>query len=284
MQEYYASKDGQQIGPLSKDELVTSLQAGRFAAGDLVWQVGTSDWVPLSTFIPPALPLQTASFSPQHLPANSGFTNPPPKEKVGCFQIVGYAILGIIGLAIIGAMFGDSDSSSDTGSKKTVAVAKDEPPRAMRETFNLGKFSYVITSAKRTGHIGSSDLEGALVDALFKGLQKDVGGSPSPDGSNYLVVRYRIKNEGKESAVVSTSDFKVLDSKGREFTPSSDATAELVVNQGADFLLSELQPGLGQDGVQAFELPNESFDGQLMLVVPEKGLFTSGEIRVRLGL
>jgi hypothetical protein len=284
MSDYYIAKDGQQSGPFSKDDLIIGLRNGRFKTTDLAWQVGAADWVPLSSLFPPPPP----DPSPLHQPVNHLLTAPPDKES-GCSKVFGCAficVVGFIGLAIIGAIFGDSKSSSDTGKTEadSSVVRKEYPPCAVGESFSLGGFSYVIVSARKTGFIGSSDLEGAIVNALIQGFQKETGTSEPSDGSNFLVVRYRIKNEGKESAVVSTSDFKVLDSKGRQYTPSSDATAHLVMNQDADFLLSELQPGIGRDGVQAFELPNDAFDGGLTLIVPEKGLFSSGEVRVRLGL
>jgi hypothetical protein len=155
-------------------------------------------------------------------------------------------------------------------------------PASIGESFRLGDFSYTITSVRKTNHIGGSDFESALVDAFAQGLQKELGEEPSNDSAVFLIVRYRIKNEGTEAAVVSTTDFTIVDAKGRKFTTSSDATSELVMNQGADFLLSELQPGIGSDGVQAFQLPNDSFDGELILVVPEKGFLSSGEKRVKL--
>jgi hypothetical protein len=176
-------------------------------------------------------------------------------------------------------------------------------PHSLNESFKLGDFSYAITSARKTGFIGSSDLENALVDGMVDGILKGMnkeeralaqgrlkafgiqgGTTQSPGSASYLIVRYIIKNEGKEADVVSTSDFKIADSKGRKFTPSSEATTQLVMKQGADFLIKELQPGISEEGVQAFQLPDDAFDGKLILVVPEKGFFSKGEVRVKLGL
>lgn len=162
------------------------------------------------------------------------------------------------------------------------SAAASASPASIGESFRLGKFSYTITSARKTNHIGGSDIESALVDLFSQGLEKELGVVSSGDSAVYLIVRYRIKNEGTESAVVSTMDFTVEDAKGRKFTTSSDATTELVLSQGADFLLSELQPGIGTDAVQAFQLPNDAFAGELTLLVPEKGLLSSGEKRVKL--
>ena len=84
--------------------------------------------------------------------------------------------------------------------------------------------------------------------------------------------------------MVSVTDFCITDSKKRTFTPSSDLTTELVLEHDADFLLKELQPGISKEAVQAFELPADAFDGNLMLVIPEKGFLSSGKAQVKLGL
>jgi hypothetical protein len=130
---------------------------------------------------------------------------------------------------------------------------------AMNESFKLGGFSYTISSAQRTPNFGLNE-------------------------ASILAVYYQIKNEGNESAVVSTSDFEVVDSKGRKFTPDSKAMAEFFPNAEADFGLTELQPGISENGGQVFKLPESSFDGSLILVVPEKGIFSTGAKRVKLGL
>jgi hypothetical protein len=275
MLQYHITKDGQQIGPLTEQEIASGILTGRFAKEDLVWKEGAADWVPLHAEFPS---LRSSGSIPP--PA-------PPQEKkeppMGCGKIGAWLFLAIIVFFIIGLASDNSDRNK-AKANETQANAIPATPRSLGENFKLGGFSYTITSANKTTHIGSSDLEGEIVDALLQNVQKDIGINPFNSTSSFLVIRYTIKNEGTDSSVVSTSDFKVVDSKGRNFRSSSEATTALIMNQGADFMFSELQPGIQKNGVQAFELPNDAFDGKLTLVVPEKGFFSSGEVKVNLGL
>ena len=121
------------------------------------------------------------------------------------------------------------------------------------------------------------------MDAIMQAA-KQAGIISTDDASSFLVVNYKIKNEGKEASVISTTDFKIIDTKGRTFTTSAKATTELVANESEDYLFSELQPGITKAGIQAFELPKDSFDGRLTLVIPEKGILGSKEVRVEIDL
>jgi Domain of unknown function (DUF4352)/GYF domain 2 len=178
----------------------------------------------------------------------------------------------------------DSKASPvESGSGKTVNESKVSIQK-MDEPFKLGDFTYVIKSAQKTSFVGNSQLEEVIVDAALQEAFKQIGAKPAADAPTYLIVRYAIKNDGRESAVVSTSDFKVEDSRGRVFSPSSEATAQLVMNGSANFLVADLQPGVANEGVQAFELPNESFRSAITLIVPEKGVSSKGEVRVKLAI
>lgn len=114
MSQFHINKDGQQMGPFNQEELSAGLNSGRFSQNDLVWKVGTADWVPLSTIVAPPLPMGSP-LVPQQISLNSPLSSPPAKEGGGCLRFIGYAVLTVIGLGIIGAMFGDSDSSSSEG-------------------------------------------------------------------------------------------------------------------------------------------------------------------------
>ncbi len=161
------------------------------------------------------------------------------------------------------------------------------------ENFQIGDFSYIINSVKKTDHIGTSGLdvfnalgsktEKANMDAIIQAA-KQAGLISTDDASSFLIVNFKIKNEGKEASVISTTDFKIIDFKGRTFTTSAKATTELVMNESEDYLFSELQPGMSKKGIQAFELPKDSFDGKLTLIVPEKGFLGSEEVRVEIDL
>ena len=188
----------------------------------------------------------------------------------------------------------DPEKGNEAETPKKTAIA-------IGETFQLGDFSYTIGSASKTRAIAGSRIEAAQIEAFEDELEtnpertdserafyemvlwqmKESGqGTVASDSAAFLIVRYEIKNEATTAKTVSTIDFTIVDYKNRQYKPSSAAISELTLNQGADFLLSELQPGIAREGVQAFELPIDSFDEDLTLVVPEKGWLSSKKTSV----
>jgi formylglycine-generating enzyme required for sulfatase activity len=174
---------------------------------------------------------------------------------------------------------------------------KPEPPQIknLGEDFILGSFRYRIISALKTSMIGASDFESQFIDELGKAPEMQIarlfgidpvkaatGEGTRNANSSYYVIRYEITNLGKTVDAVSNTDFQVIDSQDRQFTPSTDATMKLIERQDEDFLLSELQPGITRACAQAFELPNDAFIGPLHLQIPEKGFFKSGKVHVLL--
>jgi formylglycine-generating enzyme required for sulfatase activity len=169
------------------------------------------------------------------------------------------------------------------------------PPVKIGERFKLGDFCYTITSVKSgpsvksaasTNVLGevvslSEDLNNAMEQAF--GMQKASSRKIAPNNASFLVVRYIIENQGNDVKIVSTKDFKLLDSKKRTFSTSSEATMELALTNEASFLLAELQPGVQDEGAQVFLLPNDALDENLTLVIPEKGLLGTGERHVQIG-
>ena len=73
-----------------------------------------------------------------------------------------------------------------------------------------------------------------------------------------------------------------MDGKGREFRPSSDVNTALAADEDKDLFLSELQPGIPRRMTVGFEVPESIPLSDFTLVVPEKGFFKSGKVRVRL--
>lgn len=73
---WYYSKDGQQNGPVSQEELVRLVGTGSVGAGDLVWREGMTDWTPVGQVPefatqPPAVPASAPA-----APAPGGPLNP----------------------------------------------------------------------------------------------------------------------------------------------------------------------------------------------------------------
>ncbi len=52
MSQYFVTKNDQQIGPLSEEELAAGVLRGRFSTNDLVWKEGMANWIELSKMFP----------------------------------------------------------------------------------------------------------------------------------------------------------------------------------------------------------------------------------------
>lgn len=111
--QWYYSKNGNQLGPISGDEIKAKLASGEIGATDLVWKDGMADWVPASqvgelrSLVPPASQV-TPPTSP--VGSNPSPYSPPvstPVAPVGpgglpvaptCAKATTAMVLGICGL------------------------------------------------------------------------------------------------------------------------------------------------------------------------------------------
>jgi hypothetical protein len=135
---------------------------------------------------------------------------------------------------------------------------EEKAPRAifqLKEDFRLGNFTYRILGANRQVELG--------------GGFSHIEASP---GAIFLLVNYKITNESNKTATVMSDDLVLKDAKGREFRPSSKAVTAMAMSEpDRDFILSELQPGLTKQTTTAFEVPVSALQGEIVLVIPEKG-------------
>jgi hypothetical protein len=93
---WYAVRDGQQIGPLSRAKLNELLSTGQLKSSDLVWQEGWAQWAPADTIL-------SAPSNPQPAAAKSSpATVAKSRRRWGAIQITA-AIIGLIG-ALGGAL------------------------------------------------------------------------------------------------------------------------------------------------------------------------------------
>lgn len=159
----------------------------------------------------------------------------------------------------------NSSSSSESVQQGSVIEEKKDKTYSVGERFILGNFAYKINATEFTPSIG-----------------KTFGREVSEGGIFYLI-EFEIENVGQKTDVVLSSDFKIKDEQGRTFTPSSRATTALSMSGLSDMMLSQLQPGIKKTSVTAFELPFNALEDDLYLVVPKKGLFSSGTVMVDLG-
>ena len=174
------------------------------------------------------------------------------------------AVIFIIGIAT--SEDKEASSVSTSNSSSTNSDEKKSSDLSVGEQFSLGDFAYRIENVESLKRIGNEFIN-----------------SESSPGASFVVVTFIIRNDGNETKTVLTSDFKIIDEKGREFKTSSDATTTLSMSGDSDFILSELQPGIQKQSVTAFEVPDEVLSQGFTLVVPEKGVFNSGEAKIRIG-
>lgn len=81
---YFAHAGGEQLGPLTREELDALARSGRLQPSDLVWESGSPEWVPAATLVffgpppEPAAPAAEAPAAPAAAGAPASFLPPPP--------------------------------------------------------------------------------------------------------------------------------------------------------------------------------------------------------------
>lgn len=131
------------------------------------------------------------------------------------------------------------------------------------ESLELGDYAYVVDQPRTETALGPS-----------------VARTEAGDGAVFIVVDYTIENMTKETQTALTGDFKLRDYQDREFRASSEAETALAQSGDADFVVSELQPGLSREATTAFRVPEDVLEHPITLVIPEKGLAGSGEVEI----
>lgn len=157
-------------------------------------------------------------------------------------------------------------SASAAGSGRANGETKE--PHQLGETFVLGNYKY------RIDKVGTTKQIGRWIGPQFMGAR-------AADGAVLVIVSYTIENTSPETQTVLSDDFEIRDAAGRKYRPSTDASVALLhESDDKDFVLSQLQPGIPRSMKQAFEVPEPSLAAPFTLVIPEKGLWSSGAARV----
>ena len=302
---WFYGRGGQRNGPVTFEQLRQLVAGAQLRPDDLVWQDGWSEWRKATEvtglFAAPQQPPSGPSPSSPSKPPSS--SSPPPgtigpespvsglvswftglstagkAAAIGGASFLGFSILccGCMGLLGLGGSGGTGETpqtrstastsghvEAGTPSKaKPSASSKDGP--GINDEFQLGDYKYRITGAQQQGYVGNEFMN-----------------ERASAGATFLIVSYTIENCTNETQTVLAEDFKLLDSKGREFRPSSDVNTALLAEGDKDFLVSELQPGIPRRMKVGFEVPNSIPISDFTLLVPEKGLFSSGKVRIRL--
>ncbi len=130
---------------------------------------------------------------------------------------------------------------------------------APRPTINLGDFSYNFEPAEKTTRVGRTIKQKASKGGIF------------------VIVPYTLTNNAKETKTVLTGDLELRDQQGRTFRNASKAVTALSIERDLETFIREVQPGLPQQQVAVFEVPEEITKpgNKLTLIIPEKGVFGS---------
>ncbi len=117
----------------------------------------------------------------------------------------------------------------------------------------LDKTLYLVDSVKRTRAIPA------------------LGSNTYADGE-FLIITLVVRNEDKKSRTISVSEMTLVDSEEREFSTSSEGGTALSLSgvERAEFLLTEIQPGLEKRISIVFDIPPNAKDLKLKVY---SGLF-----------
>ena len=266
MDDWFYELDGDRHGPIEADTLRQLIESGSVAPEVLIWKEGMTDWLAANMVaefkVPPPLPSQAAS-------TNSSGAGYIDRFRVWFTNLSFGGKAGVIacGIFVLSIFSSSSTSQVDDGNTQANSSTDADSDRdlSLGDEFQLGDFKYRVLSSANRRTVGNQFMR-----------------ERADNGAIFVIVSYSLENCTKETQTVLADDMKLVDAEGRTFDPSSKANTALLAEDGKDFLLSELQPGIARTMKTAFELPLSSLNGDITLVVPEKGMFSSGKKRVRI--
>jgi len=168
----------------------------------------------------------------------SNDTTAKPKNWFAKHKVLS-GILGLILIIILAnAFWGGGDSTSTSGQKNE---ATPEVTNKIGDAVTVGYFTFTVDKAEQKASVG-----GQYSSSTASGI--------------YQLVFVTALNNDKEPRYVDSNMFKLVDSQGREFTTSTEATTSYTLSQGGkwDFFLKQLNPGLEQEGALIFDIPKDA--------------------------
>lgn len=170
--------------------------------------------------------------------------------------IVPIALVLIIGISQ--GMSGGS-GTDNTGTDTSTSGEESTTEEATNEMLGIGDaavdgdFSFTVSG----------------VECGIPSVGSDVFGSEAQ--GQYCLVSVSIENVGSEAKTMFADSQKLFDSEGREF--STDTSAMIYLEDGADSWLSEINPGNTLEGKLLFDIPA---DATIDYIVLYEGVFSSG--------
>lgn len=134
---------------------------------------------------------------------------------------------------------GDNTSNVNTSNQvQEPATTSEAAVKQTPETYKVGdrvvvgERAYTITDVRTASSVGD-DFTKQTATGIF------------------VIVTMNVENIGKESATMSSTDVKIIDSEGRTFESDTEAWTALKEN----ILLKQIQPGLPVVGQTIFDVP-----------------------------
>ncbi|WP_251028048.1 MULTISPECIES: DUF4352 domain-containing protein [unclassified Bacillus (in: firmicutes)] len=161
---------------------------------------------------------------------------------MGFFMKALIGIAALIVISIIASMGGGDDSAKPASS--TPSSSAPEKKEAAKPLSNEGVSSDVkikVSGSETKQQVGN-EFSKTKAQGIFK------------------IVSVEITNNQKDAITLDTNSFKLVDSKDREFTYSTDGQTDLGIAEDsvADFFLKQLNPGLTQKGKIVFDVPADA--------------------------
>ena len=97
----------------------------------------------------------------------------------------------------------------------------------------------------------------------------------------FYIITLTVENTDTKSKDYFYPDFKIIDSKNREFSEDRDANVYMTTNNYNSFIFEQLQPSLSKQGSVAFDLPKDAKGLKLKI---RGGLLSTEELTVDLGI
>lgn len=171
---------------------------------------------------------------------------------IGCLVIIILVVAGCVKLG-----------SSVTKDVKKQEVEKqeklDKPTAKIGDKIVAGNFEFKVNKVEEKTAVGGSEFsDSKKAQGIFK------------------LIEVEVKNNNKETKYLDSSMFKLKDSKGQEFTVSTDAmTAFEIYEAGGEsqFFLQQIQPSLSKTGIIIFDVPKDTTNPILIV----SGGFLSSE-------
>ena len=153
----------------------------------------------------------------------------------------------IIGLVILGNLFGGNDTSPtpsnsnvQTNSQQQITTKTEEVKTySIGDSIQAGDFTWKITKSSTATEIGE-DLAGTFFGEKADGI--------------FIILDVEVENTGKTAKYLMDSYLKLVDEQGREFSPNS-AAAIYLKPQGSALMFEQVNPGITKKGKIVFDVP-----------------------------